>query len=194
MSNISLSLLLVFKISISLFLFCMLLRKRLLGVSAVKSHGTALWSAAASLLAGGLFVRLLCDPYTVGLPPIPKKLCRFQQDRAKQDQKVKWRWFYRTKALGVACAAVPITRQLHYCPSFSYLEIKHPVLGKWWSGTFHTLPFTALELKPQKKQLQLFISEASRTSGGLGAKTVIGTDSVVHPDLSSEAADADLVT
>lgn len=61
MSNISLSLMLVFKISIRLFSFCMLLRKRLLGVSAVKSHGAALRSAAASFLTRDLFVRLLRD-------------------------------------------------------------------------------------------------------------------------------------
>lgn len=63
MTNISLSLLLVLKISISLFSFCMLLRKRLLGVSAAKLHGAVLRDAAASFLAWGLFVRLLRDLY-----------------------------------------------------------------------------------------------------------------------------------
>lgn len=79
MSNISLSLSLVFKISISLFLFCMLLRKRLLGVSAVKSHGTGLWSAAASFLAGGLFLRLLCDPYDSVCLPFQKNYVDFSK-------------------------------------------------------------------------------------------------------------------
>lgn len=41
----------------------MLLRKRLLGVSAVKSNGAALRSAAASFLARDLFGRLLRDLY-----------------------------------------------------------------------------------------------------------------------------------
>lgn len=188
MSNISLSLLLVFKISISLFLFCMLLRKRLLGVSAVKSHGTVLWSTATSFLAGGLFVRLLCDPYNSVCLPFQKKLCRFRQDRAKQDLKVKFRGFYRRKALGVACAAVPLARQLHYCPSLSYFRNKASSLPheKCWSGTFHTPPFTALELK--RSSCKFSSQKHPGQVECLRAKRVIGTDSVGYSDLSSELA------
>lgn len=131
-------------------------------------------------------------PTTVCLSPVPKKLCRFQQDRAKQDLKVNLRGLYRRKALGVASAAVSIARPLHYCPSLSCFGNKAASLPhdseKCWSGTFHTPPFTALELNHKKKQLQIFISKTTRTSGGLGAKRVIGTDSVGYSDLSSEVA------
>lgn len=93
-------------------------------------------------------------PTTVCLSPIPKKLCIFQHNRAKQHLKANLRGFYRRKVLGIACAAVPITRQLHYCPSLSYFRNKTSSLphnsGKCFSGTFHTPPFTALELNHKR--------------------------------------------
>lgn len=128
-------------------------------------------------------------PTTVCLSPIPKKLCRFQQDGAKQDLKVNLRGFYRRKALGVACAAVPRARQ--YCPSLSSFRNKTSSLpcdsGKCWSGTFHTPPFTALDLNHKRSSCRFSFQKHAGQVEVSGPRESLGV-TVVHSGLSSEVA------
>lgn len=165
MSNISLPLLLVFNIFISLFSFYMLLRKRLLGESAVKSRGVVLWSATASFK--GLVCEAPMGPPSQCPSPLPKKITYILGRRSLSGSKDTFQNVLQKKNIEgrLRCINAPV---------FHILEIKCLVLLMTQKnaavGLLHSI-FLKPEFKFKKRSCCNFaFKKASGTSKSLGAK------------------------